>query len=160
MLKAMKKSFTAKLVTFSHGKLTRLIVPASVAKSFGSLGRVWLQGTINRFPFRTSLFRLQDGTNCILVNSEMRKGAKAKAGDTVEVTLERSSTVRHVEVPADIQRALAKSRKAKAAFDKLTPSHKRAYIDYVGQFTRPEARKQRIEQMIEELLAAKAQRSK
>lgn len=150
----MKKSFTAKLIAYSHGKLTRLVVPSGVAKSFDSLGRVALQGTINGFPFRTSLIRLQDGTNCIVVNSAMRKGAKAKVGNTVEVTLERSNTVRHVELPADIQRALAKSRKAAAAFDKLTPSHKRAYIDYVSQSTRPESRKWRIEQMIEKLLEA------
>jgi hypothetical protein len=150
----MKKAFTTKLVAFSHGTLTRIAVPASVAKSFASPGRVALQGTINGFPFRASLVRLQDGKHYIAVNSEMRKGAKAKPGDTVKVTLERSNRVRHVDVPADFQRALAKSSRARAVFDNLTPSHQLEYVEYFAQATSPETRKRHIDRMIEILLAA------
>jgi hypothetical protein len=150
----MAKTFTTKLVTFSHGTLTRIAVPADVAKSFASPGRVALQGTINGFPFRASLARLHDGKHYIAVNAEMRKGAKAKPGDTVKVTLERINRLQHFEVPADFQRALARNAKARAVFDKLTPSHQLEYVVYVSRVTSPETRKRRLEQMIETLLSA------
>ena len=154
----MRKTFTTKLVA-GHGKLTSLVVPPSVVKVFDSPGRIALQGTINGFPFRASLIRLQDGRHYVAVNGEMRKGANAKAGDTVKVTLEWSNSVLHVGVPPDIERALAKRSRAQAVFDRLVPSHKRAYIDYVNLFTQPQERKLHIEQMIEKLLAAKGPKS-
>jgi len=157
-VKAMSKTFTTKLVA-GHGKLTSLVVPSSVVKSFDSPGRIALQGTINGFPFRASLIRLKDGRHYVAVNGEMRKGAKAKAGDTVKVSLEPSNTVQCVEVPADIQRALERNSRAQAAFDKLSPTHRRAYIGFVSQFPQPAARKRRIEQMIEKLLDAKGPKS-
>jgi hypothetical protein len=154
----MPKTFTAKLAT--RGKRTWLVVPASVAKAFDSPGRVMLQGTINDFPFRASLFHRPDGAHYILINSEMRQGAKARPGDAVKVALERSSALRHVVVPADFQRALAKSGRAQANFEKLAPSHQREYIDHLARAISPKTRKLRIEQMIEMLLAAKKQQSK
>jgi uncharacterized protein YdeI (YjbR/CyaY-like superfamily) len=73
--------------------------------------------------------------------------------------LEPSNTVQCVEVPADIQRALEKNGRAQAAFDKLSPTHRRAYIGFVSQFPQPAARKRRIVQMIEKLLASMGKRS-
>jgi len=50
-------------------------------------------------------------------------------GDAVKVVLEVDVKPRPV-VPDDLRKALAKSKKAKAAFDALPPSHRREYIGF------------------------------
>ncbi|MCA8892532.1 MAG: YdeI/OmpD-associated family protein [Hyphomonas sp.] len=48
----------------------------------------------------------------------------------------------------DFERALSKSRKAKACFDGLAPSHKREYLEWITEAKREETRARRIEQAI------------
>lgn len=56
-----------------------------------------------------------------------------------------------LEIPPDIKRALAKSKVAKAKFEKMPPSHKREYLGYVLEAKKAETRTRRIEKMIAEL---------
>jgi hypothetical protein len=47
-------------------------------------------------------------------------------------------------VPADLSAALRRSAKAKAAFDGLSPSHRREYVEWIVEAKRPETRQRRI----------------
>ena len=53
------------------------------------------------------------------------------------------------KVPADLAAALAKNRKAKAAFDGFSPSHRREYVEWVVEAKREETRVKRVAQAVE-----------
>jgi hypothetical protein len=151
----MVKRFAAKLQSIGPtGAWTKLDLPFNVEEEFGSRGRVSVKGTINGFAFRTSIFPNGDGTHHIMVNKAMQQGAKARPGDMVKMTLERDAAAKTVEVPPDVKRALAKNKRAAAAFEKLAPSHRREHIRVISEAKKPETRERRIARMIEKLLEA------
>jgi uncharacterized protein YdeI (YjbR/CyaY-like superfamily) len=53
-----------------------------------------------------------------------------------------------LEIPPDVKKALAKSKAAKAKFEKMPPSHQREYLGYVLEAKKAETRARRIEKMI------------
>jgi uncharacterized protein YdeI (YjbR/CyaY-like superfamily) len=59
------------------------------------------------------------------------------------------ASVKSVRVPADLSAALRRSAKAKAAFDGLSPSHRREYVEWIVEAKRPETRQRRIATAIE-----------
>src|SRR5437879_5150675 len=67
--------------------------PFDVPTVFGTRARVPVRGTVNKFPFRSSLCNMGDG-HFFVANKEIREGAKCGAGDTVEVVIERDREVR------------------------------------------------------------------
>jgi len=59
-------------------------------------------------------------------------------------------------VPADLARALAKNRKARAAFDAFSPSHRREYIAWLLEAKREATRAARLEKAIAQLEEGKS----
>jgi len=53
-----------------------------------------------------------------------------------------------VEIPNDFQQALKKDKTANLYFEKLSASHKRAYLEYVNEGKKPETRVTHIEKTI------------
>ena len=70
-----------------------LNAPFDVPETFGTRARIAVRGTINGFPFRSSLMPM-GGCHGMAVNKTMREGAKAKAGDVVDVVMERDEEAR------------------------------------------------------------------
>jgi uncharacterized protein YdeI (YjbR/CyaY-like superfamily) len=116
-----------------------------------------VRGTINTFPFRSTIMRYGE-TYFLPVNRSVREGAKAAAGDSVAVTLERDDEPRFVKVPADFARALAQDARAKAAFERLSYSHRKEYVDWLVEAKRDETRRRRIEKAVAMLREGKTQR--
>ncbi len=59
---------------------------------------------------------------------------------------------RVVEVPEDFARALAGNEAAKKAFEKMSYSHKREYVEWINEAKKNETRQRRIAKAIEKLL--------
>lgn len=57
-------------------------------------------------------------------------------------------------IPSDIEAALVADAAARAAFERLPPSHKREYLAWVEEARKPETRVRRIAGMIERLKTA------
>ncbi len=57
-----------------------------------------------------------------------------------------------VEIPKELASALAKNKRAKAAFDKLTPGKRREYAEYISEAKREATRVSRIEKIIPMIL--------
>lgn len=53
------------------------------------------------------------------------------------------------EVPAEFAAALGRNRKAAKAFDNLSPSHRREYIEWIAEAKREETRQKRIATALE-----------
>jgi uncharacterized protein YdeI (YjbR/CyaY-like superfamily) len=54
-----------------------------------------------------------------------------------------------VRAPADLLAALRNNPKARAAYDDLSPSHKREYIEWITEARRSETRKERVATAVE-----------
>jgi uncharacterized protein YdeI (YjbR/CyaY-like superfamily) len=56
---------------------------------------------------------------------------------------------RSVRAPADLLAALRNSPEARAAYEEMSPSHKREYIEWITEAKRDETRKRRVAQAVE-----------
>ncbi len=137
------------------GTWTYLDIPFSVVEAFGSKGQVRVKGTVNAHPFRSSAMPHGDGTHYLVVAKPIRDAIGAGQGDTVQVVMTEDAGERTVAVPADFKRALAKKGKARTAFEALSYSHRKEYVDWLEGAKRPETRVKRIAQAMDLLLAGK-----
>ncbi len=138
--------FTAKLVR-SEGWLC-INMPKAASKKLGSIARVPVVGKINGFPIRTSAFPVAGETHMILVNKEMQRGANVGSGDTVAVSIEVDTQKRTVSIPKDLAKAMAKKPAVKAAFEKLSYSHRKEYVRWIDDAKKEETRARRIEKAV------------
>ncbi len=147
------KRFRVALERVPNNKTAVIItIPFDVFKTFGTRARVPVCGTINKFPFRSSIFPM-GGCFMMAVNREMREGANAKAGDIVSITMERDTAPRIITPPADLARALKNNKDAQAAWDKMSYTHQKEYAQAIETAKKPETRVRRIEKAIVELIS-------
>ena len=148
----MKIDFKAKLEpTGPNGSWCFIYFPGDIEKTFGAKGRIPVAGTINGFQFRSS-FMTMGGEHRLCVNKEMQVGAKAKPGDTAHFVLERDDKPRTVTVPLFMKKALAKTPRAMAVFDKLSYSHRKEYVQWVSAAKQSETVQRRLEKLVRVLL--------
>jgi len=142
--------FKVQLLGQEGSSVAALKPPFDVVEVFQRKGRVPVKGTINGFPFRSSLMNMGDG-HMMVVNAEVRAGAKCKAGDTVSIVMELDGDVRKVEVPAYLQKLIAADPKAKEFWAKLSFTHQKEYVREIDGAKRPETREKRIAAMMDAL---------
>lgn len=142
--------FKVKLFGQEGSSVAALKPPFDVVEVFQRKGRVPVKGTINGVPFRSSLMNMGDG-HMMVVNADLRAGAKCKAGDTVSVEMELDEGVRKVELPAHLKKIIASDPKAKEAWDKLAFTHQKEHVRAIEDAKRPETREMRIIAMLEML---------
>ena len=112
-------------------------------------------GTINGFPFRSSIFPNGDGTHHLMINKAMKAGAKAGNGDTVSVVLAPDAKPRTIEPPDDLLKAIRKRAAARKLFETLSPSCRKEYVEWVTGAKREETRRSRIAKAVEMLTAGR-----
>jgi hypothetical protein len=151
---ATTKRFRVLLEKHETSEATVINIPFDVPATFGTRARVPVRGTIDGFPYRSSIVPM-GGRFILVVNKELRAGANAKSGDTVSVTLERDDEPRIITPPADLARALRANPAAQAAWDKLSYTHQKEHARAVEEAKRPETRVRRIEKAIAQLTEGK-----
>jgi hypothetical protein len=108
--------------------------------------------TVNGYTWRTSVVRM-GGQFLLGLSREVREGAGVEAGDTVDLQLELDTKPREVEVPGALAAALAANDEARAAFDKLSYTHRKEYARWVAEAKKDETRDRRVAKTIEQLRA-------
>lgn len=104
--------------------------PFRVEEVFGTRARVPVRGTINGYPFRSSLMPM-GGCHRMVVNQTMRKGAGVKAGDKVRVVMERDTAGRVVEAPPPGKNAVREQARAKQLGKAIVhPPERNGALDY------------------------------
>lgn len=96
-----------------------------------------------------------DGTHYLVVGKEIRDRLAVAHGDTVRVVLELDAEERHVEVPEELRQALARQPLVAEAFEKMTYSHKKEWINWILSAKKPETRQRRIEKALTLLVLGK-----
>ena len=146
--KAPVKRFRALVNRKESGDVCSIDIPFDVEKTFGARGRVPVRGTLNGAPFRSSVFRMGGDCHFMVVNRRMREAAGVRGGETVPVVMERDDEPRTIEPPADFARALKGNKEARAAWDKLSYTHRREHVEHIEEARTPETRQRRIEKSI------------
>lgn len=134
----------------SDGRGAWVVVPLDVEAVFGAK-RVPVAATIDGIPYRGSVVRMGGGPHVLGVLKEIRVQLGKDVGDVVEVTLERDTAPRVVEVPEDLAFALRAHPAAAQAFESLAYSHRREYVRWIESAKRVETRERRIASTIEKL---------
>ncbi|CAN5749140.1 hypothetical protein BH20ACI4_BH20ACI4_21340 [soil metagenome] len=87
----------------------------------------------------------------MIVPKVFREAAGIKAGDEIEVTMEKDLEKRTVEIPKDLADELKKNN-LQDVFSKMSCTHQKEYVNAVNDAKKAETRKRRIEKTIEHLI--------
>jgi len=143
-----KLTFNVKLDGVEGTEWASLTPPFDIQEVFQTRGRVPVRGTINGFPFRSSLMPM-GGCHRMVINKTMRDGARVRAGDTVTVEMERDEEERVVEVPLPLAKAFAKSREARTNWARLSYTHQKEIARSITEAKQEETRARRLEKAVD-----------
>jgi uncharacterized protein DUF1905/bacteriocin resistance YdeI/OmpD-like protein len=124
-------------------------VPKDVAAKLGLKGFPKIQAVIAGTPYRGSLMPMGDGTFCLGVLKSIQAAAGVGFGDTVTVELGLDTAPRTVDVPPDLAAALARDKKAAAAWEALSYTNKKEHAQGLEGAKRLETRERRLAQTLE-----------
>jgi hypothetical protein len=108
--------------------------------------------TVEGYTWRTTVARMR-GEFLLGLSREVREGAGVEAGDTIDLQLELDTKPREVDVPEALATALAKDANARAAYEKLSYTHRKEYARWIAEAKRDETRERRVAKAIEQLRA-------
>jgi hypothetical protein len=132
-------------------------VPFDLKDAFGR-ARPPVKVTIRGHSWRTTP-GVYGGVAYIGLNRDVRSATGVDAGEErVRVELELDAEPRTVRVPADLRDALTGDQAAKAAFSKLSYTHRREYVEGIEEAKRPETRARRVAQTVERVRDGRTQR--
>jgi hypothetical protein len=113
-------------------------------------GAIPVRGTLNGNPFKQTLVKYS-GKWRLYLNTPMRKAAGIDVGDTANVKIEYDPEPRIVPMHPKLKHALAKNKKAKVAFEKLSPSRQKEILRYIGFFKSEESVTANVKKVIKNL---------
>jgi len=127
-----------------------LEVPDEVVDALGGGKRPPVTITINGHSWRSRIAVMQ-GRYLIGLSKANRQGAGVATGDDVHVDVQLDVDPRVVVEPTDFTRALDADPAARAAYDRLSYSHKREHVRAIESAKKPETRARRIEAAVANL---------
>ena len=149
------KRFTVELERVGK-TATMFRVPFDLEEAFGR-ARPPVRVAIRGHEWRTTP-GVYGGVGHIVVNRTVKAATGVDAGERVEVTMALDTEPREVEVPADLHEALARDRDAAQAFEGMSFTHRREYVEWIEEAKRPETRARRVATTVERVRAGQAQR--
>ncbi|MBP6016049.1 MAG: DUF1905 domain-containing protein [Candidatus Promineofilum sp.] len=129
---------------------TGIRVPSEIVEALGSGKKPAVHVTINGYTYRSTV-AVYGGEFMLPVSAEVRLGAGIAAGDEVEVSLTLDTEPRTVTVPPDLAAALDADVVARAAFDGLSYSNRRAIVLSIEGAKTDETRQRRLAKAVENL---------
>jgi len=142
-------TFRTKLASVNEaGTMTFIAVPEKAMQEFGGQRRVPVVATIDGHAYRTTICDMGNGPS-IPVRRSVREAAGIAAGQRVTVALVLDGDERTVAVPPFLAKALTKTERT--AFDSMSYSHRKEYVEWIVAAKRPETRDRRVEKAREKL---------
>ena len=130
------------------GMWPHLFLPPKASAWLGNRGAVNVIMAANGVPFARTAKPDGDGGHFILFNAEMREKTGVEAGDSVRVGIEVDPAPRIAEAPRELLQGFKDDPSARAAYDNMPPSHRRAYGEFIEEAKRPETRVRRVQQAL------------
>ena len=129
-------------------------VPFDPAKVWKDKKSRRVQGTINGFPFQTSLFGSARDGYLLLINKEMQKQGGVVVGGVAEFTLEPDLGERKAVVPPELEKFLKQDRIFKKWYQGFSYSWRKEIGSWISEPKAAEGRVRRAEQMTERMMLA------
>src|SRR3954469_874766 len=135
-----------------HGMWLVAHMPFDARAEFGTGGIIRVQGTINGFPFHSSIFPHRSGRHFMMVNKKMRAGAQvSEPGDQVDLTLELDRAPKAVKLPPALRKAIDADPAAKKFFDSMPPSSQRYRADMVNDVKTAAGKQRKIAAIVKHM---------
>ena len=150
--------FRAKLLRPAEPKRASwsfVLLPKSASSRLPTRGMTSVEGTINGAGFLATLDPDGHGSHWLKVTKKMREAAGAAIGDSVELEITPTAKEPEPKVPADLRKALAAARDAKAVWSDITPVARRDWIQWIVSAKRSQTRARRIANACEMLSSGK-----
>jgi hypothetical protein len=128
-----------------------VLLPDDVLMAVGGGSRFRVLGAIGGVEFESSTMPTGSGQVCLGVHRATRQAAAIDIGDDVVVEVERDDRPRTLDIPPDLVRALADDPAAQTAFDRLSFSHRREYVESLTGAKRAETRDRRLSKILDAL---------
>jgi len=128
---------------------TGIPVPDDVVDGLGGGKRPKVLVTLNGHTYRSSIATM-GGRYMVGVSAAVREAAGVAAGDELEVGVELDTAPRTIAVPDDLAAALAAAG-ARDAFDALSYTRQRQYVEPVEAAKTEATRQRRISKCVEQL---------
>jgi Bacteriocin-protection, YdeI or OmpD-Associated/Domain of unknown function (DUF1905) len=133
------------------GRLPLVELPFDVKQVYGT-ARPKVKATVNQVTVRTTV-SVYGGRSYVGFRKEIQEAAGIRIGDRIRVRIEPDVEPREIDVPDDLARALGADRVASQAFEGLSYTHRKEYVQWVVEAKKPETRRRRVERTIEMLRA-------
>jgi bacteriocin resistance YdeI/OmpD-like protein/uncharacterized protein DUF1905 len=140
---------TFRTTLLQTGNNVGIEVPEEVVLGFDAGKRVPVSVTLNGHTY-SSTIGVMGGKYLVPVSAAIRKAAGVAGGEEHDVTLEHEAGPRTVDVPADLEAALAEAG-VREAFDALSYSQRKEHARTVAEAKKPETRERRILKVVEQL---------
>jgi hypothetical protein len=121
-----------------------LEVPVEVVEALGGGKRPAVTITVNGHSWRSRV-AIMRGRYLLGFSTANRRAAGVATGDEVDVEVALDVEPRVVVEPPDLTRALDADPAARAAYDRLSYSHRREHVRAIETAKKPETRARRIE---------------
>lgn len=146
-----KTRFKAEIRPSGRGGGGHLVeVPDEIVVALGGKGRIPVAASFNGVPYRGSIVKM-GGVMMLGVTKAIMTKAGVGPGDVLDVVVENDDAPREVETPPELAKALRKNRTAAAVWVKLSYSHRREYVGFIGEAKKEETRARRVDQTIRAL---------
>ena len=124
-----------------------VLTDEQVAEIAGSAKSPPVRVTVNGNTMRLRVARM-GGESLIGFSKAARAEAGVEIGAEIEAEIVLDDTPREVEIPSDLTAALAGDDAARAAFEKLSYTHRKEFARWVEEAKRDETRERRVAQSL------------
>ena len=142
-------AFSAEVLSAGQGGGHAALVPKEVAEAFSSK-RPSVLAHVNGVEYRSRL-AVYGGKSYLGLRKDLLRQLGVAAGDQVQIELVEDYEERVVVEPLELTHALAGNPAAKAAYDKLPPTHRHEYARWIDEGKKPETRADRVAKTIKRL---------
>ena len=123
-----------------------IFLPKEIIKTLPE-GRLRTEGTFNQTPFALGVQYKKDSQRFFVVSLVLRKAAKIKMGDDVDVKFKLVDSEK-VDLPEELTEVLAQDDEGLKAWNKITPGTQRGIIHYITSTKNIDLRIKRSIQMV------------
>lgn len=139
-----------KTTIIQTGNNTGIEVSEQILEELGGGKRPLVVVTLNNYSYRSAVGKM-GAKFMISLSAENRSNANVKGGDILEIGLELDTAPRTMDLPAELQNALDKNNIAKANFEKLAPSKKKAMVLSINSAKTDDTRNRRLDKILSDL---------
>lgn len=137
-----KNTFTATIQNAGGGGAF-VEIPFDAEKAFGSK-KPKVKAMIEGVPYRGLLVRMGSEHHLLLILKFIREQIGKTFGDEIKVSVELDVEERVATVPAELKRIFKSNKEAKSAFEKLSYSDQKEYVQWINEAKKAETRQSRI----------------